>query len=196
MDRKNFIKMSALVISTLPFAKINAMLHLDLTPEKFFFKDDGIIPNNKLPLLVYKNAFSQRGTNGADWLEAKFKSNNWYNSWRYGIYPFHHYHSITHEVLGVFQGSAKVHMGGPNGQIINIEAGDILVIPAGVGHKCIEHSDDFTVVGAYPNGMEWDLIKEEKDKHANSLTNIAKVPLPNADPILGKDGGTLMIWKK
>ncbi|PZP49359.1 MAG: cupin [Pseudopedobacter saltans] len=195
MDRKSFLKMGSLTIAAIPFLKVSAMLHLDTTPEKFYFKDDGIIPNNRFPLLVYKNAFSERGTDGANWLEKKFKTNNWYNSWRWGIYPFHHYHSITHEVLGVFQGAAKVQMGGPNGKIMDIAAGDILVIPAGVGHKCISHTDDFTVVGAYPNGMEWDLIKEEKDKHAKSLLNIAKVPLPSSDPLLGAEGGTLTNWK-
>jgi len=195
MKRSTFVKTSALAFLSVPFIKLDAMLNLDTTPSEFYFKDDGIIPNSPYPLLVYKNAFPERGNTGADWLEKKFKANNWYNSWRWGIYPFHHYHSITHEVLGCFQGYAEVHMGGPNGKIMKIEAGDILVIPAGVGHKCISHSNDFTVVGAYPNGMDWDLIKEEKSKHEQSLQNIKNVPFPNADPLIGKDNGLIKIWK-
>lgn len=194
MDRKKFIKNSAMGLAFIPFVKLNAMLNLDVKHEEFFFKDDGIIPNSKYPLLVYKNAFSERGATGADWLEKKFKANDWYNSWRWGIYPFHHYHSITHEVLGCFQGNAEVHMGGPNGKKMKIEAGDILIIPAGVGHKCISHSNDFTVVGAYPNGMSWDLIKEEKNKHEQALKNIAQVPFPPEDPLFG-NGGLMKQWK-
>ncbi len=197
MNRKAFIRNSSLALISIPFLNVSEMLGLEnLVPKTYYFKDDGIIPNSKYPLLVYQNAFSERGNAGASFLEKKFKANNWYNSWRYGVYPFHHYHSITHEVLGVFQGNALLHMGGPKGEKINVKAGDILVIPAGVGHKCISHSDDFMVVGAYPNGMEWDLIKEEKDKHHQSLINIAKVAIPTTDPVNGKTNGLLTAWKK
>lgn len=197
MNRKAFIRNSSLALISIPFLNVSEMLGLEnLVPKTYYFKDDGIIPNSKYPLLVYQNAFSERGNAGASFLEKKFKANNWYNSWRYGVYPFHHYHSITHEVLGVFQGNALIHMGGPKGEKINVKAGDILVIPAGVGHKCISHSDDFMVVGSYPNGMEWDLIKEEKDKHHQSLINISKVPFPSSDPINGKTNGLLTAWKK
>ncbi len=197
MNRKAFIRNSSLALISIPFLNVSAMLGLEnLVPKTYYFKDDGIIPNSKYPLLVYLNAFSERGSSGAIFLEKKFKANNWYNSWRYGVYPFHHYHSITHEVLGVFQGNALLHMGGPKGEKINVKAGDILVIPAGVGHKCISHSDDFMVVGAYPNGMDWDLIKEEKDKHNQSLINIAKVAIPITDPVNGKTNGLLTAWKK
>lgn len=194
MNRKQFIIKSGLVIGGLSFLKMNAMLHLDQTPEIYYFEDDGIIPNNKLPLLVYRNVFTDRGNNGANWLEKKFKSNGWFNSWRWGIYPFHHYHSNTHEVLGVFQGWAEVQMGGPNGKKLKINAGDILVIPAGVGHKCLSNSSDFTVVGAYPDGKSPDLIKEEKSKHSASLKNISEVSLPANDPALGKEG-LKKIWR-
>lgn len=168
---------------------------MSLSTEEYYFSDDGVIPNSKLPFLVYKNAFSARNTAGAEWLESTFKKNNWYNSWRWGIYDFHHYHSNTHEVLGVFQGNAKVMMGGPNGKEFNISAGDILVIPAGVGHKCISHSPDFTVVGAYPNGKSPDLVKEEPTKHSISKQTISKVPVPTTDPLLGKDDGLVKLWK-
>ncbi len=180
----------------MPFFSITGILNLEnMEVKTFYFKDDGIIPNSKFPLLVYKNAFSERGNSGADFLEKKFRDHNWYNSWRWGVYPFHHYHSVSHEVLGVFQGTALLHMGDPNGEKLNVEAGDILIIPAGVGHKCISHSEDFTVVGAYPNGMDYDLVKEEKSKHAQSVKNIQKVSFPSDDPLLGKTGGIKKYWK-
>lgn len=197
MNRLQFIHLSFAGTVAVPFLKIGDLLDLRTMEAKtFYFKDDGIIPNSKFQLLVYQNAFTERGNAGAEFLEKKFKSNSWYNSWRWGVYPFHHYHSTSHEVLGVFQGNALLHMGGPKGEKINVKAGDILIIPAGVGHKCISHSDDFTVVGAYPNGMSYDLIKEEKDKHAQSLINISKVPFPPADPFLGKHEGLINYWKK
>ena len=165
-----------------------------MQPEKFLFEDDGVIPNSKYPLLLYPQVFSERGTRGADWLEAKFAENNWTNVWRWGVYPFHHYHSNIHEVLGVFRGSARLQLDGEKGQAVNVQAGDVIVIPAGVGHKCISHSSDFTVVGAYPNGLNPDLNKGEKNERPQADINIAAVLLPATDPLWGKQGGLLTNW--
>ncbi len=164
-------------------------------PLSFHFEGDGSIPNSKYPLLVYKKAFSERGSKGAEWLERTFKENGWYNSWRWGVYPFHHYHSNTHEVLGVFEGSAALLMGGENGRKLTVEAGDVIVIPAGVGHKCLSRSDDFTVVGAYPDGKSPDLKKGEKGEYEQAVKSIAGIPMPATDPLLGKNAGLVKSWK-
>ncbi|MDT0651348.1 cupin domain-containing protein [Autumnicola edwardsiae] len=164
-----------------------------MKPEKFFFKDDGKIPNNRLPLLVYKNAFSERGNPGAEWLENRFLENNWKNSWRNGVYDYHHYHSNTHEVLGVYSGSALLHLGGENGEKLRVTAGDVIVIPAGVGHKNLE-SENFKIVGAYPNGMDHDMNYGKEEERPKVDKNIAEVPLPDADPLVGKNEGLPRIW--
>ncbi|WP_050022358.1 MULTISPECIES: cupin domain-containing protein [Chryseobacterium] len=195
MERRKFIKSGTLAIAGLLLhTRVSAMT--TVTPQIFYFKDDGSIPNSKFPLLIYKNAFSQRGSKGGDWLEERFATNGWTNTWRWGIYPFHHYHSNTHEVLGVFSGGALLQMGGEKGEKIQVKAGDILIIPAGVGHKCITHSDDFTVLGAYPSGLSPDLMKGEKSERPAADQRIAKVKLPSADPLTGKNSGLIKIWSK
>lgn len=163
-------------------------------PETFYFKDDGKIPNSKFPLLVYKNAFTERSLKGAAWLEERFEKNKWTNSWRNGVFTYHHYHSISHEVLGVYAGDALLHMGGENGEKIKVSAGDILVIPAGIGHKKLESSPDFAVVGAYPDGRDYDILRGEPGDRPKAMNNIAKVPLPDYDPLTGKNEGLLKIW--
>ncbi|MDQ1096249.1 MULTISPECIES: cupin domain-containing protein [Chryseobacterium] len=165
-----------------------------ISPETYIFRDDGKIPNSNYPILVYRNVFSGRGTEGALWLEHLFKENGWHNFWKWTIYSFHHYHSNTHEVLGVFQGSAEICLGGPTGKKIMIEAGDILVIPAGVAHKCISSSDGFTVVGAYPEGKSPDLIRAEESNHDTAVLRIQQVTVPEQDPVLGNAGGLLKLW--
>jgi len=173
--------------------KLQIKYHL---PEKFDFQDDGHIPNSKFPLLLYRDVKDERGGKLADWLEQTFNNNNWTNSWRWGIYDFHHYHSNTHEVLGVFQGKAEILLGGEQGQVFDLRAGDVIVIPAGVGHKCISHSVDFTVVGAYPNGASADLNKGEPHERPQADKNISNVPLPDTDPLYGQKGGLVEIWKE
>ncbi|MCF2444236.1 cupin domain-containing protein [Dyadobacter sp. CY345] len=167
---------------------------MENVPETYFFEDDGNIPNSKYPLIIYKAAFSETGNPGAQWLEQKFESNNWTNSWRNGVFPYHHYHSITHEVLGVYSGNALLQLGGANGKKIQVAAGDIIIIPAGVGHKNIESSKDFAIVGAYPNGMEYDLMKGKANERPLADENISKVPFPDKDPLLGKNNGLIKFW--
>src|SRR5689334_8086796 len=98
------------------------------------FADDGIVPNSRLPLVVYRGALPESGDRAAA-CEAMFAKNGWPDSWRNGIHPFHHYHSTAHEALGIARGHARVRLGGENGQTIELRAGDVVVIPAGVAHK-------------------------------------------------------------
>src|SRR4030095_7736459 len=112
MNRKDFLSLAAgLFFFKNEWIKMNPN-----TTDILHFEDDGVIPNSKFPLLVYHYAFHERGDKGADWLEKRFLSNNWSNSWRNGIFTFQHYHSVTHEVLGVYSGEALVLLGGEQGK--------------------------------------------------------------------------------
>ena len=73
--------------------------------------------------------------------------------------------------------------------------GDVLVLPAGTGH-CNAGSADLLVIGAYPDGMSWDLRRGDPAEHEEVLQNIAGVPLPKADPVEGADGSLLNLWGK
>ena len=193
MQRKKFLSFIGLsFLSGKVFAVMNTTSS-GAEPEKFHFTDDGKIPNSKFPLLVYREAFEARGTDGAAWLERRFAANNWTNSWRNGVYPFHHYHSTSHEVLGVFSGSALLHLGGEQGQKVEVRAGDILIIPAGVGHKNLK-SDGLGIVGAYPDGREWDINKGLPGERPQTDRNIAALPVPGTDPLWGKEKGLIKIW--
>ena len=121
-------------------------------------------------------------------MEKVFKENNWSNSWRNGIYTYNHYHSITHEVLGVYSGDCHILLGGHSGIQILIEKGDVLIIPAGVAHKNIGCSIDFKCVGAYPNGKDFDINLGKSGERPGTDKNIRKVPVPKKDPIYGKEG--------
>ncbi|MEJ8801551.1 cupin domain-containing protein [Pontibacter sp. H249] len=152
------------------------------------------IPNNPtLPVLYYPQAMAAE-SKLADKFKQVFEQNNWHGTWINGVFDYHHYHSKSHEVLGVAAGSAKVILGGPSGELFNLEAGDVVVLPAGTGHCLLSSSSDFKIVGAYPKGQENYDICTEKDDMAAKVRNIAKVPLPTHDPIAGVDGPLMHIW--
>ena len=163
------------------------------TPERLSFKDDGMTPNSRFPTLVYRGVKLDGDTGSA--LEKLFAANGRPSRWRYTVYDFHHYHSNAHEVLGVAKGTAKLKLGGESGQEVTVKAGDVLVLPAGTGHRRLESSGDFLVVGGYPAGTgDYDLQRPDKATHDASVQRIAQVPLPAMDPVTGKAGVLPTAW--
>jgi uncharacterized protein YjlB len=160
-------------------------------PETYLLEDDGGIPNSKLPVLVYHNVSEAREAGSCEEL---FAENGWLGAWRDGIFSFHHFHSTAHEVLGIVSGSARVMLGGPAGQQFEVGVGDVLVLPAGTGHCNQGSSDDLLVVGAYPDGMSWDIRRGDPSEHEEVLARIRTVPLPGADPVGGREGPLVELW--
>ena len=166
-------------------------------PHLFHFNDDGIIPNHpSLMLVVYRGAVRFPGKfDPAAVLEDLFARNGWSASWRNGIYDYVHYHSRTHEVLGVARGSAAVQFGGNRGRKLSLKAGDVAILPAGTGHQCLSHTADFLVVGAYPPHGAYDECTNSED-HKLAIVEIARVALPRKDPVYGKGGPLLSEWRR
>jgi uncharacterized protein YjlB len=164
-----------------------------MSPKTYFFSDDGVIPNNVLPVILYRQVVDS--VDCSDWLEERFKENMWLNNWRDVVLPYDHFHSNTHEVLGLGRGSVSLKIGGAHGQIIDLRAGDVILIPAGVGHYSIVTHTDYLFVGGYPNGQAWDLKTglEEEDR-SQIIQSIAGVELPEKDPVLGNEGLMFEKW--
>jgi uncharacterized protein YjlB len=160
----------------------------------FELKDDGLIPNSRLPLLIYINAVKLPG-DPAVAFEDLFEAHGWTGSWRDGIYTYHHYHSTAHEVLGIYRGSATLQLGGEKGIKRKVNAGDVLIIPAGVAHKNLGASGNLGVIGAYPAGQEWDMNYGRPQERPQADENLSRVALPEIDPVYGAGGPLLKHWK-
>jgi len=165
-------------------------------PQIHLFEDDGIIPNHPtLPLLYYRYAVELNDADNAAVFERLFYNNSWGDSWRNGVYPFPHYHAEAHEVLGIYSGTGQIRLGGRNGIITKVQPGDVVIIPAGVGHENLGSSTDFGVVGAYPSGQAPDVQHGDPKERKWVLDAISKVPLPIADPVFGATGPLLSHWQ-
>jgi len=166
-----------------------------LEPLSFHFADDGLVPNNAMPFLVYKSALALDHGHPEATIERLFSANGWGAMWRNGVYDFLHYHATVHEVLGIARGHARVRFGGNKGEELAIAAGDVAILPAGTGHQCLSASDDFSVVGAYPPGPPMDLQRATPENHAKAVKTIPEVRLPKTDPVMGADGPLVRLWK-
>jgi uncharacterized protein YjlB len=165
-----------------------------MTRETYYFNDDGVIPNNKLPVIVYQKVIDTE--DASDWLENTFKKNNWLNNWRDIVLPYDHFHSNTHEVLGLGRGKVSLKIGGVNGKIFDLNIGDVLIIPAGVGHHSVSAHTNYQFVGGYPNGNDWDLKTGlEEHERTTILKAISNLAIPDKDPIFGQEGLLFEKWK-
>ena len=164
-------------------------------PLAIVFEDDGVVPNNILPFLVYQGAVKLDSRRPEETIEELFAENGWGGMWRNGVYDYLHYHSTVHEALGVARGHARVRFGGDHGSELDISAGDVAVLPAGTGHQRISASADLSVVGAYPPGPKMQVTRPSPENHAKALKTIPRVPLPNTDPVMGADGPLVRLWR-
>jgi uncharacterized protein YjlB len=163
-----------------------------------FFDDDGQTPNNsKLPLIIYRSPIDlAREFDPAAIFEVLFARNGWTGSWRDGVYRFLHFHTRTHEVLGIARGRVRVQFGGKRGRLVELKAGDVAVLPAGTGHQRKSATRDLLVVGAYPKGGKYDEPAPRDIAHDHAVRAIGAVPQPRNDPVYGRNGPLMHQWKR
>ena len=127
------------------------------------FADDGTVPNNPvLPMLLMRGAIAPGASPEA--IAVRLEASGWGGTWVW--------------LAGV-----------PLPPLPPERAGDVVVLPAGTGHRQLEASADFAVVGAYPPGQEaYETVRAEQPHDPTTLDRIAAVARPRTDPIYGADG--------
>ena len=190
IDRRQFA--TGIVASTIAAKAQPSTPRADIMPEQLHLKPNGWMPNNTLPVLLYRSALPVTG-DLATTMENLFTANGWPPQWRNGVYPFHHYHSTAHEVLGFAAGHADLILGGENGTPITVHAGDIAVLPTGTGHCRITASNDFLVIGAYPPGENWAICRSAPTPEVTE--RMRRVAFPKSDPVTGATGPLPRLWK-
>jgi uncharacterized protein YjlB len=163
--------------------------------QTFSLSPHGDIPNNPLPLVLYRHALAPELRTAAG-CQALFARNQWPGNWVDGIFDYWHFHLTGHEVLGCIAGWASVGFGGDRGVAVEFRAGDVAVVPAGVGHKRLSPKHDgFTVVGGYPPGQSGEIVRPGEVDADEARRRIAELALPRADPVLGPQGPLISAWK-
>ena len=164
--------------------------------ETFLLESDGTLPNNaRLPVILYRDVVQLDSDDPEATMEALFQQHGWENTWRNGIFGYHHYHATAHEVLGLARGTVTVELGGDDGTLLELAPGDVVVLPAGVAHRNVDSSSDYVVVGGYPPGQLWDINTGGKEEHPRVDESIAEVPLPTTDPVYGPEGPLVTLWQ-
>ncbi|KAF4457621.1 cupin protein [Fusarium austroafricanum] len=211
-------------------------------PILYHVKPTKLIPNSPKPLLLYKNAFMKDGQVDRTKVFDTFRANSWDVQWvtRYGRQQRSHYHAQTHEVMVVVSGPGRIRWGVADlsddwqehtygkayedgGLEVEVNVGDLFVIPAGVAHKSYDPTatvetfgsmtgaargivadnariavaevplEGFCMMGAYPRGFSW--TWDEGGDSADDFEAVWKLGNPAADPVTGEKGGLNKYWK-
>ena len=203
IDRRTFLTTGTMGVTALAFGTqargyqqvVAAIVNKKARVITHRLKENGNFPNSRVPVLIYQGALNLPANDPAAAVEAVVHANRWGNDWRNGIFDYHHYHSTAHEALLVYGGSAKVQLGGEGGVTETINAGDVLIIPAGVGHRNLGSTGDFHVVGAYPPDQNVDMKYGRPGERPGADQNIARLGMPATDPVFGGDGPLLEHWR-
>ncbi|KAF5690453.1 hypothetical protein FDENT_3836 [Fusarium denticulatum] len=211
-------------------------------PILYHLKPTKLIPNSPKPLLHYRNAFVKDGQVDRTKAFDTFCGNDWDVQWvvRYGQHQRSHYHSQSHEVMVVVSGPGRIRWGVADlsddpqehtsgtayedgGLELEVNVGDLFVIPAGIAHKSFDPSantasfgcmtgdargiaaenpriavaevplEGFCMMGAYPRGFSW--TWDEGGDSADDFEAVWGVKNPTADPFTGDNGGISKYWK-
>ena len=156
---------------------------------KLDFEKASDVPNSPLPVVLIRSALAPNASGKARRFRDAFKRNGWTGIWTDTIYDYTHFHSNAHEVLGMAQGQVTVLLGGAEGRRFRLKAGDMLVIPAGVGHRRVGEATSLKVIGAYPPGQShFDMKRKGRAT--------PRVALPETDPFYGEKGPLMRCWIK
>jgi uncharacterized protein YjlB len=71
----------------------------------------------------------------------------------------------------------------------------VAILPAGTGHQRLNASEDFLVIGAYPASGAYDECRSLEDRK-KAIPVIPRVARPRKDPVYGKDGPLMGIWRQ
>jgi uncharacterized protein YjlB len=75
-----------------------------------------------------------------------------------------------------------------------LKPGDVAILPAGTGHRLIDSSRNFLVVGAYPESGRYDECTDTRQR-SDAAKRIAKVGKPAKDPVYGANGPMNRLWR-
>ena len=166
-------------------------------PLTFVFADDGLIPNNPMPFLVYKGAVDVDNDHPEKTIEGLFGANGWGAMWRNGVYDFAHYHATVHEVLGIARGHARVRFGGDTGEVLEIAAGDVAILPAGTGSPMHLLKPRFFRGRRLPAGTTDGPGAAEQGGACDGVADDRESGgAEDSTAVLGADGPLVKLWKR
>jgi uncharacterized protein YjlB len=140
---------------------------------------------------LYRSAIPCPTTDPGAAFERAFRSNGWPPEWRNGVYPFPHYHSTAHEVLGFAAGTARLLLGGLNGREALVTPGDCFLLPQVQGIAASNPAPTFSWSAPIRPVSSGNSVGAQLRNRLGRRCWRGLSP----DPVLGHDGPLLTHWR-
>ncbi|KAF5121862.1 putative protein YjlB [Metarhizium anisopliae] len=180
----------------------------------YYLSPNSDAPNNPLPVLHYRGVLPLEATED---MATKFlTANTWEKRGAWGHIGIRHFHPNTHEcygttvstleaedvgrliLAGIVSGRSTMLLGKINdgtGVHVQVQRGDVIVLPAGTAHSSIESTPDYFYIGVYPRRHPRWVNEHGKTPATHFRSTIRAVEMPEEDPVYGKDGPLLKLWR-
>jgi uncharacterized protein YjlB len=162
--------------------------------QAFRFEDDGETPNNpRLPLLVHRAASTRRASAIRQRLERAFARHFWAMAGATAsILPaLPHRHARG---AGIGAAAPPWNSAAPRAGAHG-RGGRCRRAAGRHGPSAPSASGDLLVVGAYPRNASFDQKRPGQVDHKKAVAAIAEVPIPEMDPVHGREGPLTTLWK-
>ncbi|KAF1984587.1 hypothetical protein K402DRAFT_139814 [Aulographum hederae CBS 113979] len=170
-------------------------------PERFYLAPTPSVPNNNLPILLYRNVLPK------PYNSAKAKEfcegNGWEMRGEWGAITTHHFHPNTPECYAIVRGSSQLLLGRgqhdkAGGVEVLVRTGDVIVLPPGISHCSVSAEEGYWYIGVYPpTAPKWrNLYCEGEEKMEELRKEIDRVEIPDFDPVFGRNGPLTKIWRE
>ena len=183
-------------------------------PETYTLAPTPHVPNSPYPVLVYRAAIPAAARSVAA-VKALIEPHAWLHGGTWKAIRTIHFHSVTHECYAVLRGASVLLLGRgpldpersggsgdedtPFGVEVEVRAGDVVVVPAGVSHASLSDDGAYEYAGLYPKGSpRWDnnWCKAGPEETAEKAKTARAVPVPECDPVFGEGGPLVKIWRE
>ena len=148
------------------------------------------MPNNPdHPAVIARDALG--GAHDDRAVRGLMEGNGWGGTWTSTVFDYHHFHPDAFEALAVASGSATLMLGGPQGETVEVRAGDVMILPPGFGHRRLAMQRRLPDLRRLSSGPG-ELHHRPRSGYDDAmLRQIAAVAKPRTDPVWGAEGALL-----
>jgi uncharacterized protein YjlB len=122
-------------------------------PRVVFFENPADVPNSRLTVLIFRSVLVPGIPAKPDLFRKRFRKAG-------GAVCGQTRSSITRIFIRTrmkfwefIEGKVTVRLGGEQGRLFRLKAGDMLLLPPGVGHRRVGDDKGLKLIGAYPRGQ-------------------------------------------
>ena len=164
-------------------------------PLTFVFDDDGLVPNNILPLVIYKRAIELAGGDPARAIDELFRANGWDQRWRDGIFDYQHYHATCTRRSASRAATRWCCSAASTARRSSSTPATSRSCPPAPATSASSPAMISAWSAPTRPAKPWRSLARPRRTYRRAMETIPLVLPPPSDPVFGQDGPLLRLWR-